>query len=73
MLTHSSSFARERRTGALERTKKQFSGFYTILVEIYTKEFLRGFLPCGFPEENLCVLVFLCSYVFVHVVLSVIF
>ena len=39
---------------------KQLSGFYTALVEFYTEEVLRGFLPCGFPEENLCVLVFLC-------------
>ena len=46
------------------------SGFYTALVEFYTKEVLWGFLPCGFPEENLSVLMFLC---FVHVVLSVIF
>ena len=31
-------------------------GFYTVLVEFYTEEVLWGFLPCGFPEENLCVL-----------------
>ena len=42
-------------------------GFYTVLVEFYTKEVLRGFLPCGFPEENICVLC-----VVVLVVLSVI-
>ena len=36
-------------------------GFYTVLVEFYTKEFLQGFLPCGFPKENLYVL--LCSLV----------
>ena len=35
-------------------------GFYTTLVEFYTEEFLRGFLPFGFLEENLCVLVFFC-------------
>ena len=35
-------------------------GFYTILVEFYTEEYLQGFLPCGLLEENLCVLVFLC-------------
>ena len=37
-----------------------FLWFYTVLVKLYSKEFLRGFLPCGFPEENICVLVFLC-------------
>ena len=37
-------------------------GFYTILVEFYNEEVLQGFLPCGFPEENICVLVFLCFY-----------
>ena len=31
-------------------------GFYTALVEFYIEEVLRGFLPCGFPEETLCVL-----------------
>ena len=36
-------------------------GFYTVLVEFYTKEVLRGFLPCGFPEENLCVLLCCCT------------
>ena len=35
-------------------------GFYTTLVEIYTEEVLRGFIPYGFPTENLCVLLFLC-------------
>ena len=40
------------------------SGFYIALVEFYTEEVLRGFLPCGFLEENLCV--------YVLVVLSVI-
>ena len=39
-------------------------GFYTVLVEFYTEEVLRGFLPCGFPEENICVL--LCSLVLLH-------
>ena len=36
------------------------SEFYTALVEFYTEEVLRGFFPCGFPKENICVLVFLC-------------
>ena len=35
-------------------------GFYTVLVEFYIEEVLRGFLPCGFPEENLCVLLCCC-------------
>ena len=26
------------------------------MVEFYTEEFLWGFLHCGFPKENLCVL-----------------
>ena len=38
------------------------SGFYTALVEFYTEEFLQGFLPCGFPKENICVLLFLCFF-----------
>ena len=38
------------------------SRFYIALVEFYTEEVLRGFLPCGFPEENLCVL---CVFVLV--------
>ena len=37
-------------------------GFYTVLVEFYTGEVLRFFLPYGFLEENICVL--LCSLVF---------
>ena len=36
-------------------------GFYTVLVELYIEEVLRGFLPCGFPEENLCVLLCCCT------------
>ena len=31
-------------------------GFYTVLVEFYIEEVLQGFLPCGFPEENLYVI-----------------
>ena len=42
-------------------------GFYTILVEFYIEEVLRGFLPYGFPEENICVYVL----VFVSVILLV--
>ena len=40
-----------------ERREKQLFGFYIAIVEFYNEEVLRGFLPCGFPEENLCVLV----------------
>ena len=29
-------------------------GFYTVLLEFYIEEVLRGFLPCVFPEENIC-------------------
>ena len=35
--------------------------FYTFLVEFYTEEVLSGFLPCGFPEENICVLFCCCA------------
>ena len=47
----------------VEHQKEEGGGclsFYTALVEFYTEEFLWGFLPCGFPEENLCVLLLLC-------------
>ena len=47
--------AREKRISAPERREQLLSGFYTELVEFYTEEVLRGFLPCGFPKENLCV------------------
>ena len=47
-----------------ERREQLFFGFYTALVEFYTKEVLQGFLPHGFPEENICVLVFLCFCAF---------
>ena len=60
--THSSKFARERRTSARKRREKQLFGFYTALVEFYIEEFLCGFLPCGFPKENICFLVFLCLF-----------
>ena len=43
-----------------QKEEKQLSRFYTALVEFYNEEFLRGFLPCGSPEENICVLVLLC-------------
>ena len=60
--THSLKFflARERSGSAPEIRRKLLSEFYTALVEFYTEEVLQGFLPCGFLEENLCVLVFLC-------------
>ena len=50
-----------------EEERSTCLGFYTALVEFYTEEVLRGFLPCGFLEENICVLC-----VFVLVVLSMI-
>ena len=40
------------------------SRFYTTLVEIYTEEVLQGFLPCGFPEENICVLCVVLVFLF---------
>ena len=52
--------ARERSSSALERREHLLSEFYTALVEFYTKEAFRVFHPCGFPEKNICVLVFLC-------------
>ena len=36
-------------------------GFFTVLFKFYTEEVLRGFLPCGFPEENICVLLCCCT------------
>ena len=42
-------------------------GFYIVLVEFYTEDVLWGFLPYGFPKENICVL-----FVTMLVVLSVI-
>ena len=65
--------ARERNISALERRQQLLFEFYTSLVEFYAEEVLWGFIPCGFLEENICVLLFLCSYVFVHVVLYIIF
>ena len=50
-----------------EEERSSFLGFYTVLVEFYTEEVLRCFLPYGFPKENPCVLC-----VIVLVVLSVI-
>ena len=44
----------------LETREKLLSELYTALVEFYTEEVLRGFLPCGFLDVNICVLVFLC-------------
>ena len=41
--------------------------FYTVLVEFYTEDVLHGFLPCGFLEENICVI--LCFLVLIHLYL----
>ena len=60
---------------ALEREKDKEStvedetlflllGLYIVLVKFYTEEVLWGFLPCGFPKENICVL--LCSLMLLH-------
>ena len=45
-------------------------GFYTVLVEFYTEEVFHGFLPCGFPNENICVLC-VTVFVFLSVILLV--
>ena len=50
-----------------EEERSSCIGFYTDLVEFYIEEVLWDFLPCDFPEENLCVLC-----VTVLIVLSVI-
>ena len=39
-----------------ERREKQLSWFHTALVEFYTEKCLWGFLTCGLPVENICVL-----------------
>ena len=51
---------REIRVSVLGRREQLLSVFYTAMVEFYAQEFLRGFLPYGFLEENIFVLVFLC-------------
>ena len=35
--------------------------FYAVLVKFYTEEVLQGFLPCGFPKENIFVLCCCCT------------
>ena len=50
-----------------EEERSNCLGFYIAMVEFYTKEVLRGFLPCGFLEENICV-----HCVYVPVVFSMI-
>ena len=65
---HSSKFVRWRRRSARERERGEvILGFYTIMVEFYSKEVLRGFIPCRFLEENICVI-----FLIVLIVLSVI-
>ena len=54
--------ARERSSSTPRKGKLLLSGFYTTLVEFYTEEVLQGFIPCGLPEENIYVLVFLCFF-----------
>ena len=53
------SFNDTEKTIRISRRRKLFES-YTTVVEFYAEEVLWGFLPCGFPEENICVLVFLC-------------
>ena len=57
---------REREKDSTVEDEKLFLllGFYIVLFEYYTLEFLQGFLPCGFLEENICVL--LGSIVLLH-------
>ena len=43
-----------------EEERSSCLGFYTALVDFYTKEVLWGFLPYGFPKENICVLFCCC-------------
>ena len=62
-ISHSSiELERKREKESTMEDEKLFLllGFYTLLVEFYTEEVLWGFLPCGLPEENLCVLLFCC-------------
>ena len=68
MYTLSQASLQEREEEVLqEEDRSSCLGFYTALVEFYTKEVLQGFHPFGFPKENLWVLC-----VTVLVVLSVI-
>ena len=45
-------------------------GFYTVLVEFYNDEVLRGFLPCGFPKENIRVLMFCACFYFSDILVA---
>ena len=54
-LTQASLQEREGQAHQKERGEVVL-GFYTILFEFYNEEVLQGFIPCGFPEENICVL-----------------
>ena len=55
--THSlKQVCKREKNKCAERREKQLSRFYTALVEFYIEEVLRGFLPYGFPKENICVL-----------------
>ena len=55
MYTLTQAILQEREKKALEIKEKQLFGFYTDLVEFYTEDVLWNFLPCGLPEENICV------------------
>ena len=54
-LTQASFQEREEKVRQ-EEVRSSCPWFYIALVEFSTKEVLPGFLPCGFPKENLCVL-----------------
>ena len=51
---------RERKKEYTVEDEQLFLLLWFYIVPGYTWEVLRGFLPCGFPEENRCVL--LCCY-----------
>ena len=68
MYTHTQAILQERKEQVChEEEIRSCLGFYTALLEFYTEEVFQGFLSCGFPEENLCVLC-----VIVLVIISVI-
>ena len=59
MLVASSSQLEGRGRDKEEHLKERgevILGFYNVQVEFYTEKVLCGFLPCGFPKENICVL-----------------
>ena len=53
---------RERESTMEDEQPFLLLGFYTVLVKFYTEEVLRGFIPCVFPKENICVLLCCCIF-----------